>query len=111
MEDACAGDGDILRTVTMAVTDWERFGAAFGWLMEQATGLEGCRSIECYRSVEDPGLACIAEHWDSVDAIARGYERLGDVPWEFMRRAGEPEYRSDTSWARTDLPRLLATDP
>jgi heme-degrading monooxygenase HmoA len=92
----------------MTVTDWPRFQEAFGWLMGVASGLPGCRSIRCYRAVEEPTKICIVEIWDTFEAIAAGYERLGDAPWEFMRRAGEPAFGVDSAWILSDAAELAA---
>jgi heme-degrading monooxygenase HmoA len=101
-----APGGHYLRTVTMTVADWPRFREAFGWLMDIAATVPGCRSIRCYQAADDPTKVCIAEIWDSVEAIGEGYQRLGDAPWEFMRRAGEPDYGVDSLWVLSDAASL-----
>ena len=91
------------RTVRMRVTDWDRFRAAFEWLMEHTKESEGCASVLCYRSVQDPTIVCIVEYWTSPEAIEANYARVGDVPWQFMERAGNPEYLDDTLWQHSDI--------
>ena len=94
----------VLRTVTMTVHDWPRFEAAFEWLMGYSSQLAGCRSIVCYRAVEEPTQVCIVEYWDSLDAVGPAYEQLGDLPKEFMVRAGQPEFGVSTYWSPPAAP-------
>ena len=91
------------RTVRMRVTDWDRFRTAFEWLMEHMKETEGCASVLCYRSVKDPAAVCIVEYWTSPEAIAASYARAGDLPWQFMERAGNPEFLDDAVWQQSDI--------
>src|SRR3954454_20540669 len=107
-----ADAGDLyFRTVRMRVTDWERFRTAFEWLMEYTTKAEGCASVICYRSTQDPQLVCIVEYWESPEAIEASYATVGDVPWQFMERAGNPEYLDDVLWQHSDIGEVTGPAP
>jgi hypothetical protein len=71
--------------------------------MENSEQNEGCASIVCYRSVRDPTIACIVQYWTSLEAIDASYARAGDIPWQFMDRAGNPEHIDDTLWQQADV--------
>ena len=96
-----------LRTVTMTVVDWEAFDAAYRWLLGHMDLLVGCSLIRCFRAVEDPAKVCIMELWDSLESVRTSYERLGNVPYEFMSRAGNPEFGVDTFWIDAALPEFV----
>ena len=94
------------RTVRMRVPDWDKFQTAMQWLMDQSRDVKGGASVIYYRSVQDPSMVCIVEYWESPEAMAGAYELMGNIPWEFVERAGNPEYIEDLLWQPSETGEL-----
>ena len=91
-------DDIVFRTVRMRSNDAEKFRNAFQWLMETAGEVDGLHSAAVYRAADDSEDVLIIEIWESTDAMARSYERMGEAPFEFVARAGSPEMLEDRFW-------------
>jgi hypothetical protein len=97
----------LLRSVRLKAPDRDRFDTAFAWLMERVGAVPGCALISSYRATDDADEVLIAEWWESAEAMAAAYAELGDVPFEFMERAGNPAFLEDRMWS----PDLTVGDP
>jgi hypothetical protein len=94
-----AGSGLVLLSVRFRVPDWPRFADAFSWLLEQIGVVEGCSFIKLYRSFDPPDEALVVELWDAESSRAVAYGSFGEVPMQFVERAGFPEMLSERYWS------------
>ncbi len=95
----------MLLQATARVPDYERFKAAFEWLIGDVEHPDGFLSIQVMQAHDDPDHVTMLERWESVDAFERAYATYDmEQRAEFLSRAGiDPETFGRTLWVDSDI--------